>query len=172
MSFTKAELIEFIRAQKDVSPAWADVADWSDEDITSKLVGVKSKARALEAFKPVIAEVEAELEANRKEEQKAERQAAREEAKADEPKAARKARDLEDRVIVEPAGVARDAKPGTKRFLLVEALKEGATVEEMTQSLNWTRDSVLSALRTDIKALGLGVERKAGKYFLLKGRKA
>lgn len=89
-----------------------------------------------------------------------------------EPKAepkVRKPRVLADRVMIEP-GKAEDVKAtkaGSKRHLLAEALSTGATIEELVELLGWNRDTVSSALRTDMGALGLGVERKAGKYHLL-----
>lgn len=81
----------------------------------------------------------------------------------------RKARELDDRVILAPGKLddVRPTKAGSKRALLVEALAAGATVEEMMDSLGWNRETVTAALRTDIKAIGLGVERKAGRYHLL-----
>lgn len=90
------------------------------------------------------------------------------EAKAQKLKA-RKPRELPDRVIVEPGkpeGV-KATKAGSKRHLMAEALAKGATVEELVQLLGWNKDTVTSAFRTDMGALGFGVERKAGKYHLL-----
>ncbi|WP_321363631.1 hypothetical protein [uncultured Celeribacter sp.] len=90
------------------------------------------------------------------------------EAKAEKPKA-RKPRELPDRVMVEP-GKPEDVKAtkaGSKRHLMAEALAKGATVEELVELLGWNKDTVTSAFRTDMGALGFGVERKAGKYFLL-----
>lgn len=74
-----------------------------------------------------------------------------------------------DRVILAP-GKADDVKPtkvGSKRHLMAEALAKGATIEELMALLSWNRDTVSSALRTDMGAVGLGVERKGGRYFLL-----
>ncbi|WP_099827152.1 hypothetical protein [Oceaniglobus indicus] len=82
---------------------------------------------------------------------------------------ARKPRVLEDRVMLEP-GKPEDVKAtkaGSKRHLLAEALAKGATIEELMAVTSWNKDTVSSALRTDMGALGLGVERKGGKYFLL-----
>ncbi len=82
---------------------------------------------------------------------------------------ARKARELPDRVMLEP-GKPEDVKAtktGSKRHLMAEALAKGATIEELMETLGWNKDTVSSALRTDMGALGLGVERKAGKYYLL-----
>lgn len=88
--------------------------------------------------------------------------------KAQPPKA-RKPRVLADRVMIEP-GKPEDVKAtkaGSKRHLMAEALAKGATIEELMATLGWNKDTVSSALRTDMGALGLGVERKAGKYYLL-----
>lgn len=85
------------------------------------------------------------------------------------PKATSKPRVLADRVMIEP-GKAEDmkaTKAGSKRHLMAEALAKGATIEELMATLDWNKDTVSSALRTDMGALGLGVERKAGKYYLL-----
>ena len=85
-----------------------------------------------------------------------------------EPKT-RKPRILADRVMIEP-GKPEDVKAtkaGSKRHLMAEALAKGATIEELMATLGWNKDTVSSALRTDMGALGLGVERKAGKYYLL-----
>lgn len=93
-------------------------------------------------------------------------------AESIEPKAepkARKPRELPDRVMIAP-GKAEDikaTKAGSKRHLMAEALATGATIEELVELLGWNKDTVSSALRTDMGALGLGVERKAGKYHLL-----
>lgn len=87
---------------------------------------------------------------------------------AQKPKA-RKPRELPDRVMIEP-GKPEDVKAtkaGSKRHLMAEALVKGATIEELMEKLGWTKDTVSSAFRVDMGALGLGVERKAGKYYLL-----
>lgn len=89
-------------------------------------------------------------------------------ADAQKPKA-RKPRELPDRVMLEP-GKPEDVKAtkaGSKRHLMAEALTKGATIEELMATLGWNKDTVSSALRTDMGALALGVERKAGKYYLL-----
>jgi hypothetical protein len=88
------------------------------------------------------------------------------------PKAPRKARTprvLDDRVLIAP-GKAEDVRPmkaGSKRHLMAGALAKGATIEEMVELLGSNKDIVSSALRTDMGALGLGVERNAGRYYLL-----
>ena len=85
------------------------------------------------------------------------------------PPKTRKPRVLPDRVMIEP-GKPEDVKAtkaGSKRHLMAEALATGATIEELVELLGWNKDTVSSALRTDMGALGLGVERKAGKYHLL-----
>ncbi|AUC55509.1 hypothetical protein CDO87_21125 [Sagittula sp. P11] len=82
---------------------------------------------------------------------------------------ARKPRELPDRVMLEP-GKPEDmkaTKAGSKRHLMAKALAKGATIEELMATLGWNKDTVSSALRTDMGALGLGVERKGGKYYLL-----
>ncbi|MFV0360450.1 hypothetical protein, partial [Tropicimonas sp.] len=79
---------------------------------------------------------------------------------AQKPKA-RKPRELPDRVMLEP-GKPEDVKAtkaGSKRHLMAEALAEGATIEELMETLSWNKDTVSSALRTDRGALGLGGER-------------
>lgn len=84
-------------------------------------------------------------------------------------KPARAPRGLEDRVLVEP-GNAEDVKPtkeGSKRALLVTALSRGTTVEHLMDLLGWNRPTVTSAIYSDVKAIGLGVERREGKYTLL-----
>lgn len=85
------------------------------------------------------------------------------------PKADRKPRGLDDRVIQAP-GKAEDVRPtkeGSKRAILIQALARGCTLEHLESLLGWNRATVSSALRTDVGAVGLGVERKGGKYFLL-----
>jgi len=84
-------------------------------------------------------------------------------------KPARAPRGLDDRVLVEP-GNAEDVKPtkeGSKRALLVTALSRGTTVEHLMDLLGWNRPTVTSAIYSDVKAIGLGVERREGKYTLL-----
>lgn len=146
MSFTKAQLIEIVRDQATVSPEWEIVAkQWSDEQISRLLVGIKSKKAALEAFEPTLKSLKA--------------------PKATAGNALK--RSLEDRVIVEPAAEVRMPKEGTKRFKLVEALKKGATVDALMSVLGWNKDTVQAALRYDMKSLGFGVERKSGEYHLI-----
>jgi hypothetical protein len=87
--------------------------------------------------------------------------------KAEKP--ARKARGLDDRVIQAP-GKAEDVRPtkeGSKRALLVIALQSGVTIEHLMEVLCWNRETVSSALRTDLKAIGVGCERRESKYHLL-----
>jgi len=84
-----------------------------------------------------------------------------------EPKV-RKPRVLSDRVLIEPGkpeGI-KAAKVSSKHHLLAEAFATGANIEELVELLGWNKDTVSSAFRTDIGALGLGVERKAGKDHL------
>lgn len=87
--------------------------------------------------------------------------------KADKP--TRKPRGLDDRVIQAPgkAEGVRPTKEGSKRALLVIALQRGATIEHLMEVLGWNRETVSSALRTDLKAIGLGCERRKGKYHRL-----
>lgn len=82
---------------------------------------------------------------------------------------ARKLRTLPDRVMLEPgkAEDVRATKAGSKRHLMAEALSRGATIDELVEVLGWNKSTVSAALRTDMGALGLGVERKAGKYYLI-----
>lgn len=88
---------------------------------------------------------------------------------AQQPKPTRKPRGLDDRVIQAPGKVedVRPTKEGSKRALLVIALQRGATIEHLMEVLGWNRETVSSALRTDLKAIGLGCERRKGKYHLL-----
>ena len=88
---------------------------------------------------------------------------------AKEQKPTRKPRGLDDRVIQTPGKVedVRPTKEGSKRALLIQALARGCTLEHLESLLGWNRATVSSALRTDIGAVGLGVERKAGRYHLL-----
>ena len=89
-------------------------------------------------------------------------------AKAAKP--ARKARTLEDRVIQKPAADLARVRPmtdGSKRHLLAQALQRGATLEHLIEVTGWSRSTVTSALRWDMGQVGLGVERKGDKYFLI-----
>jgi DNA-binding MarR family transcriptional regulator len=89
-------------------------------------------------------------------------------AKADKP--ARKARVLEDRVIQKAATDLAKVRPmtdGSKRHLLAQALLRGATLEHLVEVTAWSRSTVTSALRWDMAQVGLGVERKGDKYFLI-----
>lgn len=84
--------------------------------------------------------------------------------------ATRKPRTLEDRVIQKPADDFKHVKAvqeGTKRHILIKALETGATMDDLIAALGWSRDVVSSALRYDLGQMGLGCERKAGRYFLL-----
>lgn len=76
----------------------------------------------------------------------------------------------EDRILVQPATDATKIRPiraGTKRHLMAVALGRGTTMEHLAEITGWRRDVVSSALYTDFKAAGLGIERKAGKLFLI-----
>jgi hypothetical protein len=86
------------------------------------------------------------------------------------PKAAKPARGLDDRIIVAPGTLddVRAMTDGSKRHLLAQALERGATVDHLMAVTGWRKDSVTAALRLDIPACGLGVERRGGRYFLLK----
>lgn len=93
-------------------------------------------------------------------------------AKATKPakaKPAPKARVLEDRIIT-PVGKLEDVKAvsdGSKKHKLAEALLRGATIEHLMEVTGWNRSTTLSALRWDVGQMGLGCERKGGKYFLI-----
>lgn len=88
---------------------------------------------------------------------------------AQQPKPARQSRGLDDRVIQAPGKLddVRPTKEGSKRALLVIALQRGATIEHLMEVVGWNRETVSSALRTDLKAIGLGCERRKGKYHLM-----
>lgn len=84
-------------------------------------------------------------------------------------KPAPKARVLEDRIIT-PVGKLEDVKAvsdGSKKHKLAEALLRGATIEHLMEVTGWNRSTTLSALRWDVGQMGLGCERKGGKYFLI-----
>ncbi|MBY0352099.1 hypothetical protein [Tabrizicola sp.] len=84
--------------------------------------------------------------------------------------APKKGRSVEDRVLVQPAKDLKDVKPmtaGSKRHLICEALLRGTTMEHLAEVTGWKRDVVSSALYYDVKQVGLGVERKGGKLFLI-----
>lgn len=89
------------------------------------------------------------------------------------PKAAPKPRTpkaLEDRIIVAPANDLKMVRPtgeGSKRHLLAQALLKGATIEELMTVTGWNRSTAQSALRWDVPQMGLGVERKGDRYFLI-----
>jgi hypothetical protein len=59
-------------------------------------------------------------------------------------------------------------RTGSKRHLLIHALDAGLTLEEMEKSLGWKRDTITSAIYLDVRACGLGVERRDGSLRLLK----
>lgn len=84
--------------------------------------------------------------------------------------APKKARVLEDRVLVAPATDLKLVRPtgeGSKRHLLAQALLRGATIEHLMEVTGWNRATAQSALRWDVPQMGLGVERKGDKYFLI-----
>jgi hypothetical protein len=89
------------------------------------------------------------------------------------PKAAPKPRApkaLEDRIIVAPANDLKMVRPtgeGSKRHLLAQALLKGATIEDLMTVTGWNRSTAQSALRWDVPQMGLGVERRGEKYFLI-----
>lgn len=76
----------------------------------------------------------------------------------------------EDRILVHPTDDATKISPiraGTKRHMMAIALARGTTLEHLSEITGWRRDVVSSALYTDFKAAGLGIERKAGKLHLI-----
>lgn len=160
MTISKADLIAAVRKHA-VTNYEKDGFDflvecWTDDDIANAIKGAKSKTAAITAARKAV---KALAEA---------RQDVRSAGDVDMPKM-RKARTLDDRVIQEP-GKLEDVKPtkeGSKRALLVMALQRGATIEHLMEVVGWNRDTVSSAIRTDLKAIGLGVERRDGKYYLL-----
>jgi hypothetical protein len=86
--------------------------------------------------------------------------------------APKRTRVLDDRIITTPATDLRHVKAvgqGTKRHALVEALSdpEGASEDALVAATGWSRDVTLSALRYDMGQIGVGVERRGGRYFLL-----
>lgn len=84
--------------------------------------------------------------------------------------APKKTRTTEDRILVQPAKDLKDVKPmtaGSKRHLIAEALLRGTTMEHLAEVTGWKKDVVSSALYYDMKQVGLGVERKGGKLFLI-----
>ena len=79
-------------------------------------------------------------------------------------------RTLEDRIVQAPATELKHVSPineGTKKHLTAEALLVGATPERLMEVAAWYRATALSALTFDMRASGLGVERRGGVYFLL-----
>lgn len=87
--------------------------------------------------------------------------------------APKKARVLEDRVLVAPATDMKMVRPvgeGSKRHLLAQALLTGATVERLMEVTGWNRATAASALRWDIPQMGLGVERKGDIWADTKSR--
>jgi hypothetical protein len=81
-----------------------------------------------------------------------------------------KPRGVEDRVLVHPTtdlDTIRPIRAGTKRHLMAVALARGTTLEHLAEITGWSRSVVSAAIYTDFKAAGLGIERKAGKLFLI-----
>lgn len=160
MTISKADLIAAVRehavANYDKDGFDFLVECWTDEDIANAITGAKSKTAAIAAARKAV-KVLADA-----------RQDARAAGGLDMPKP-KKARALDDRILIKP-GKAEDVKPtkeGSKRALLIQALSRGTTFEHLMELLGWNRDTVSSAIRTDVGAIGLGVERRDGKYFLL-----
>jgi ribosomal protein L12E/L44/L45/RPP1/RPP2 len=161
MTISKAELIAAVREHA-VANYEKDGFDflvecWTDDDIANAITGAKSKSAAIAAARKAV-KVLADA-----------RQDARAAGGVDMPKQ-RKPRTLDDRVIQRPADDfkhIRAVSEGSKRHALVKALEKGATMDELVAALGWSRDVVSSALRYDLGQMGLGCERKAGRYFLL-----
>jgi len=79
-------------------------------------------------------------------------------------------RGTEDRILVNPTTDVSKIKPiraGTKRHLMAVALARGTTLEHLAEITGWSRSVVSAAIYTDFKTAGLGIERKAGKLFLI-----
>jgi len=84
--------------------------------------------------------------------------------------APKKARVLDDRIITQPAHDQKHVKAvtqGSKRHLLIQALEKGATIDDLMAATGWGKDTVTAALRWDCAQVGMGVERKGGKYYLM-----
>jgi hypothetical protein len=50
----------------------------------------------------------------------------------------------------------------SKRYAIMSAMAKGVTVDDLLKLTGWERNSVTSALRTDVRALGFGYHVKAG----------
>ncbi len=75
-----------------------------------------------------------------------------------------------DRIFFKPVKRSEDLKlprAGTKRALIVQALADGVTVDDLAARLGWTKATAQSAIYTDIRPMGLGVERRVGSLWLI-----
>lgn len=82
----------------------------------------------------------------------------------------KKARALEDRVLVAPTSDVSNVRPireGTKRHAMVQALLNGCTLDQLATATGWKRDVASAAIYTDLKAAGLGVRRENGILHLM-----
>lgn len=164
MTLSKVELINAVREHA-VTNYEKDGFDflvecWTDNDIAEAIKGAKSKSAAITAARKAV-----KLLADARDDARTAGDAGATKTK----KSARARRGQDDRVIV-PAGKPDDVKPtkeGSKRAILIQALARGATLDHLVELLGWNKETVSSALRWDVKQMGLGVERRAGKYYLL-----
>ena len=73
-----------------------------------------------------------------------------------------------DGILYQPLAEQKEPRPGSKRALLIDRLRAGATIQDLCDSLGWTKATVSSALSVDVhKGCGYGVERISGRLFLL-----
>jgi hypothetical protein len=87
---------------------------------------------------------------------------------AQKPRAERRPRALAPRVMVEPTDDVKAVKEGSKKHLLLAALVNGATLEELMAATGWNRATVQSSFKIDVASTGFGVERREdGRYYLL-----
>lgn len=74
-----------------------------------------------------------------------------------------------DRVLFEPRPAAEvsPTRAGTKRHAIIAALHRGCTIDDLVAATGWRRDVADAAMRYDVRQIGLGVERREGKFWLL-----
>lgn len=59
------------------------------------------------------------------------------------------------------------ARSGSKQAAMIDAMENGATVDELIAATGWSKSAVVSAIGYDIRKLrGYPVEKKGDKYFL------
>jgi hypothetical protein len=64
---------------------------------------------------------------------------------------------VKPRVLFEPADELKPVRPGSKQEALIDALRKGATIDDLAAVTGWARSAVSGAFRNDVRGKGYGM---------------